>query len=378
MPSIWMFPLLIGGWPLLLSAVPLQMVRNGAAPVEAGANTGLFMAAAVVTQLMTPSVLRFAGYRPVIAAGAMLIGVPCLGMVVSDSFVWWYAIAAVRGIGFGLLTVSSTSLPAKIVPPNLLGRTAGLQGVAMAITQTIGVGAGLAINDAVGFPLVCMMSFALPLLGCVVLLWVPTVTESGSGPTGRGRSQRSQISLRPLAVTFIIGIIAAVFGGLSVLVPISSGVGSPAVLLTLVSAATILGRAAAGRIADSARAGILALPAMVTAAVSASVFAALATGNPPAALMYSSGAVFGVCFGIIQTDSVVGLYRVLAHAGHATASKWWNFAIDCGMGCGSLVFGAVASASGLGMAYAAAALALLASAPIAWSIIGAMRPNQPD
>ena len=68
-----------GAWSILLPVVPLAVLDSGGSATLAGASTGAFMAATVITQTLTPRMLRTFGYRPVMAAAALLLGVPAFG-----------------------------------------------------------------------------------------------------------------------------------------------------------------------------------------------------------------------------------------------------------------------------------------------------------
>lgn len=365
-------PIMIGSWALLVSVVPLQMVRAGASAAWAGANTTVFMAATVLAQLLTPRFVSTAGYRPVIATGAILMGLPCLGLLISVNPTWWFTIALVRGVGFGLLTVACISLPARMAPPMLLARLTAAQGVATSITQAAGLGTGLTILDLWGFPLVCVIGFLLPMLGCALLFRVPAIGE----PTPASDTHSNAIAslrVRPIMVALAIGIISAVFGAFTILVPISTSADRSVVILTLVTAAMMPGRYVAGRLADTARGGLLALPAMLAAALCVAVLGAARHWCAPVALIYISAAAFGISWGVIQNDAMLALYKLFEHRGRTTASTWWNFAIDFGIGLGSFAFGATVTAAGIDAAYAIAALALVAGAAPAVSMATELR-----
>ena len=374
--SLAVVPLALGGWALLLPVVPLEMTRNGASTAAASLSTAVFMTATVLTQFVTPPLLRAAGYRVVIIAGAGLMAVPCLALLVSTAPWWWYAMSAVRGIGFGILTVTCTSLPAKISPPDLLQRTAAAQGLAMSFTQAAGVGSGLLLDSWFAFEGAAIAGFALPVLGCVVLTRVPSMAEASR--SRRRRSSSSRIRRERSAVIVLLVTTSAVFGGLSALVPIGSAgsATSSIVALTLISTGVMAGRFAAGRYAGLSAFGRLDTGAVILAGATMTAFAVPGWLTSQAVVIYVSAAIFGICWGVIQNDTLVALFRLYADQGHAEASKWWNVGVDAGVGLGSFGFGATASAMGLSTAFGAAAVVLLLSAPLGIGLMVAERSKE--
>lgn len=102
-----------GAWSLLLPLLPLAVLDNGGSAGLAGATTGIFMAATVLTQIVTPRLLRTFGYRPVMAGAAFMLGVPALGHLLGTEPWLVLLFCALRGVGFGALTVAESALIAE-------------------------------------------------------------------------------------------------------------------------------------------------------------------------------------------------------------------------------------------------------------------------
>ncbi|MFS0468933.1 MFS transporter, partial [Corynebacterium striatum] len=100
-------------WSILLPVVPLAVLESGGSATLAGASTGAFMATTVMTQIATPRMLRSFGYRPVMAASALLLGVPAFGHLLGNEAWVVLLFSALRGIGFGALTVAENALIAE-------------------------------------------------------------------------------------------------------------------------------------------------------------------------------------------------------------------------------------------------------------------------
>lgn len=368
--ALTMMPLMVIGWALLLPVVPLAMTRVGASTAAASANTAVFMTSAVAAQVISPWLLRNYGYRRVIVVAALTLGVPCLGMLVSAAPWWWYLIAAVRGIGFGALSVACTALPSVIASNDLLGRVAGVQGVTISLSQAIGLGSGLVVADVAGLHTVLILGVLFPMLICVLVRYVPAVSESGVSVADPSATPKVlHAALKPVKVILSIGVVAAAFGGLSVLLPIGESNESAAVAaLTVLSLALMVGRYLAGLLTDRGQHGRLAVPSMVLAALSVAMFSWPAAESYRTVVVVLASIAFGFAFGVLQNDTLISLYHLFAKQGKATASKWWNIGIDCGMGLGSVTLGALASSHDVSAAYIVAAVVLALAAPLCFAI----------
>lgn len=370
-PALTIVPFVVGGTSVLMPVVPLVFAQLGHSTAAASATTAIFMAATVASQLVAPPLLRWLGYRGVILIGALLMGPPSVVMLASPLAEWWYTVAAIRGLGFGLLTVACTSLPAVIAPPRLLARTAAKQGAAMSFTMTAGLSAGLFLNGHLGFAAAVAAACALPMLGCGILLAVPAVREARRNASGgRVTSQRRR---QAATITTLIAA-GAVWGGLSVLIPIAQATGAASAIVTLTAfgVATIIGRQVSGACAEPGRLRVLTMVAVLVAAIGVAGFAipqaCFETDLAYAWWQYGSAALFGLGFGVVQNDTLVAIFALYDDGGRATGSKWWNLTVDLGMGVGAFGFGAITSTWSMPAAAVCGAVVLLVVAPLGWLV----------
>lgn len=350
--------LAFGGYSLLLPVVPLWAARGGAGPLGAGATTGVLMVVTVVTQLAVPWLLRRVGYRTVLAVGMVLMGAPSPLFVLSAQLAPVLAVSAVRGVGFGLVTVAGSALVAELVAPAEHGRAAGRFGLAVGLPQLVLLPTGVAVVAWLGFPAV-FVAGAVPLLGALLVAFLrvprsPSAPQEASAPRGRGEPGPFLAMLT----------CSTAQGGLITFLPLSSTPGAVAVALFGTAAGSIAGRWVAGELVDRRRlGGRLLVPGMLLAALgmAAEVVA------PAAALLVAGATVVGVGFGLVQNDSLVQLFAAGGPEGYGRASAVWNVAYDAGTGLGAVGLGAVADPFGFRAAFAAAAALLLVVAPLARS-----------
>src|SRR5690625_2596291 len=119
------------GFAALLPVAPLWAVTGGANEAGSGLVNGMLMFATILTQPFVPALLRRFGTGRVLAAGLMLLNGPALLHLVSSDLQWILALSALRGIGFGIITVTGSATVARLVPPARHGAAIGAYGVAV-------------------------------------------------------------------------------------------------------------------------------------------------------------------------------------------------------------------------------------------------------
>ena len=105
------------GFALLVPVAPLWVIRGGSDDLGAGLVTGVMMACTVLAQLSMHHVLAGLGWRWTLVLGAGLLGLPALGHLATDRLWPVIALAALRGLGFGIVTVCGATAVASFVEP---------------------------------------------------------------------------------------------------------------------------------------------------------------------------------------------------------------------------------------------------------------------
>jgi hypothetical protein len=118
------------GFALLLPVAPLWVIHGGSDDLGAGLVTGVMMACTVLAQLSMRRVLPGLGWRWTLALGSGLLGLPSLGHLATDRLWAVTALAALRGYGFGIVTVCGATAVVALVGPGRRGRAIGLASAA--------------------------------------------------------------------------------------------------------------------------------------------------------------------------------------------------------------------------------------------------------
>ena len=356
------------GFALLLPLVPLWAVQGGAGETGAGATTGLFMLTTVLTQLGMPWLLRRAGHRASLVAGAVLLGIPAPLYAVSAELAPLLAVSAVRGVGFGMVTVCGSAIVAELVPAGQRGRGAARYGFAVGLASLGALPAGVWAAGQLGYGVVFAIAGALPLLGAVAALGVQVSPAAAV-------DDAEQPVLAGLLGPWLVMVSASLAsGGLVTFVPLvmAGAAGTSSVALLAYGAAGIGSRWAAGALGDRAGRAVLLVAGVLLAVAGMLVIALAAAGGPgDLGVAVAGSALFGAGFGAVQNDTLLAMFDRAGPAGYGTASAAWNIAFDAGTGLGAVALGLLVDGFGFVAAFVAAGAVLAVCLPPAvWTARG--------
>ncbi|MFG2867393.1 hypothetical protein [Streptomyces sp. NPDC048338] len=155
--------LCVSGFALLLPATPQWAVHGGADAFDSGTVTAVLMATTVLAQILVKTALRTLGWPRTLALGALLLGLPAPVQALSDSLWTILATTALRGLGFGIITVCGSSAATILAPRARQGAAIGLYGLAVALPQMLLTPAAPALAAALALPAIIACG-VLPLL----------------------------------------------------------------------------------------------------------------------------------------------------------------------------------------------------------------------
>jgi MFS family permease len=384
------------GFAAVLPLVPLWASRGGAGEFGAGSTTAVFMLTTVLTQLAMPWLLERGGYRWAFPVGALVMGLPTPLFALTADLGPLLAVSAVRGVGFGMVSVAGTVLAARLVPHHQVGRATGYYGLAVGLPQVLILPGGVALALNIGFDTAFWLTGLCSVLGGVLAwgIWyadggrnraaLRSTVRAASGPgpdpaPGGGPAPAADASagrplLRALAAPLVLMLLTASSASAIITflaIPLEQAAWLVGGALAAYALAVVAGRWTAGMLHDRHRRALLLLPGMVGAVAGmALVTAALwSVGDAPGAgtalLVLLGSAVFGLGFGAVQNETVTLMLNRAGPAGYGRASAVWNIGYDAGSGAGAMVLGLLIQLTGYGPAFAVTAVALLVSVPLA-------------
>ncbi|OKX88912.1 MFS transporter [Corynebacterium glutamicum] len=357
-----------GSWSLLLPVVPLAVLNNGGSSAVAGATTGIFMAATVITQIFTPAALRKIGYTPVMAFAAFMLGVPAIGYVFSVEPIPVLLVSALRGIGFGALTVAESALVAELVPVRFLGKASGMLGVFIGLSQMLFLPAGLALGDQFGYNVVYVLGAVIALVAAVMCLRIPQVKAAAKQQPQVSEQERSVSTWKLVLVpSLAVTSLSMTFGAVSSFLPaavieLDPGLGAAlaGIILSITGGSSMVFRYLSGVIADRRGVpGTTMIPAQIIGFLGVVLITVTIFQGWSVWLLIIGAVMFGGAFGMVQNEALLSMFFRLPRTRVSEASAIWNIAFDSGTGIGSFLLGIVAASFAYSGAFGSGAVVIL-------------------
>lgn len=382
--SLWRLPairLLVGysiagftGFCITIASLPAWLAGRGTPDALAGLATTVLLVATVVVQLLVPRLVQRFGLAAVLAGGLIALGAPSLLLLVNGGLGWVLAICAVRGAGFGSLTVLGSTMTARVVPVARRGEAIGIYGLSIAVPNLLGVAGGVALVSSGHFTWVAVLG-AAPLLG---LATIPALvrfaggdSDAASGPDPRAdaaRRARRAAGIAALAPSAVLMVITLAGGGFTTYLPIVRPDGALATTSLLVWGMTgAVTRWRAGAMADRNGLARLLPSSAAVAAIGLGVVVAglLLGGGASWAVTLIGSAVLGAGYGAAQNLTLLASFTRARQRETATVSSIWNVGFDTGTAIGAALVGAMSAAIEVPGAIGVTAVMVAAIIPLA-------------
>ncbi|MFB6819910.1 MFS transporter [Streptomyces sp. NPDC056347] len=360
------------GFAVLLPTAPLWVVRGGAGTAGAGSVNAVLMLCTVCAQTLVPAAIRRLGWRTTLVGGAVLLGAPALAHPLSADLGAVLALAAVRGLGFGVLTVCGATAVAELVGPERRGKAVGAYGLAIAGPQFVLVSTAPWAAERIGFTAVFALG-ALPLLGVAPALRLARRLDGHTAGTGnrpvRDTAARPRSAYLPLLrpMLLLLGVTTA-GGALITFAPQmsdDSAVTLAGLLLLTGTAAVARWRFGAPADRYGTRPFLWPLVTATAVGLALTAWAVASPGTTRAVPLLAGMALVGISYGGLQNLTLVDAFAAVDHRSSGVASAVWNIGFDGGTGLGALLVGFVATGTSFSVALLAAAALSLATLPLA-------------
>lgn len=342
---------------------PLWAVHGGAGAAGAGLVNGVLLATTVLAQLAVPWTLRALGHGRTMALGLVLMASGA-ALVVSDALAWILACSVVRGVGFGILTVTGSAVVGHLAPRALRGRMVGVYGLAVAVPNLVLLPAGVPAVDLLGYAPVLLVA-ALPVLGIPAALTLGGLVRSAPVPAPATADVADRGLLGAVVPPTSVLLAATLAGGaLLTFLPQVTSSATAGLALLLMGAAAAAARFGAGHLADSGRGGgqpWLAPLLLVTAAgTTACAWGARETST---GWLLLGALLAGTGYGALQNLTLVSAFHRSGPGRVDETSTLWNVGFDGGTALGAVAVGVISSVwsfpVGFAVAGAGCVLALL-------------------
>ena len=366
------------GYALLLPVSPLWATHGGAGTAGAGAVNGVLMLFTVLMQPVVPGLIRRWGWGAVMAAGVTLLGLPSLAHLLSDDLLTILALSAVRGLGFGILTVTGSAAVAELFPPGRRGRAIGAYGLAIAAPQLVLLPLAPWVAERYGFGILFVVG-TLPLLAIgpslVVGRILDGVVAARNHYEAKGAPERSAYIALAAPVALLLAVTLA-GGALLTFIPLASSSSAlTTVSLLVLTATATLSRWRFGALADrhGVQPFLAPLVVMTSLGMTAIAWSVMEPNETAAVWLLVGMAMVGTSYGGLQNLTLVAAFRVVSRRGYGVASAVWNMGFDAGTGIGAVLVGMIAAGSSFSTAFLVAAGLSLLTLPVALRRVAAPR-----
>ncbi|MDQ4212896.1 MFS transporter [Microbacterium sp. ASV81] len=376
-PLVLMTTFAFAGFAVMLPVAPMHMVAVGGGTFLSGLVNAALMGATILTQVGVERARAVLGWRVSLMLACLLLGAPALLEIVANAPWQIIALAAVRGIGFGIITVSGSSALAALFPPERRGRAIGEYGLAVAGAQLVLTPAAPWIADTAGFPIALAVA-GLPLVGIPFALSAGGAIEQhtrgavpapapAAGSNGEAETNRHAL-MRLWAPILALVVVTCAGGAITTFAPqFVPGTTLTVVSLLVYTAAAMLARWLSGGLADRYGARRFVLPGLGLAVLGLAAIAASIAGvtGPVAPVVLVAGAILvGSSFGTMQNVTLVRSFELAGEHAKGVASTAWNVAFDAGTGVGALAIGALASRTSFSFSFLMLMVLSLAAAAV--------------
>ena len=355
-------------YALLLPVAPLWAVHGGAGAAGAGLVNGVLLGTTVLAQLGVPWLLRTLGYARGVTLGLVLLATGAALHVVSDALVWILVCAAIRGLGFGVLTVTGSAIVAHLAPPGLRGRMIGVYGLAVAVPNLVLLPAGVPLVGLVGFTPVLLLA-ALPVLGIPAAVRLGNLVEAAAANATATEQDGSVVAPEPrqgllaaVGPPTIVLLSATLAGGaLLTFIPQVTSSGLAGLALLVMGVAAAAARYGAGHLADAGPdAGQRWLAPLLLVTAAGTALCAWGSRDDMAGWwLLAGGLLAGAGYGALQNLTLVSAFHRAGPGRVDQTSTVWNAGFDGGTAIGSVMVGVLASTWGFPTAFALAGVGCL-------------------
>ncbi|PRB43068.1 MFS transporter [Arthrobacter sp. MYb23] len=357
------------GFSLLLPISPAWVIAGGATELGAGAVTALLMLFTIIAQLRVNLALVRFGWAPVLAAGVTLLALPAPLQALTSDLTLVLVSSALRGLGFGILTVCGATALTLLVPESQRGRAVGAYGLAVALPQLAFASSAPMLSEVLSPPAVLTFG-AVPLLA---LTWIfplgRRLTALAVNAHERAdAAPRSFVPVMALVWTSLLALVLTTSVGGALLtfsdqIAPSPGLATAALLCFTGFAAPARWAAAALSDRPGARWVIPGL-VLTTALGAAGIIASLViAGSIMGVVWLLAGAtLLGLAYGGLQSATMVRAFRDAGPQNAARASVMWNVTFDLGTGAGALLVGALAQGTSFAVAFGVASVVAILGA----------------
>lgn len=342
----------------LFPTIPFRILDLGGSRAEAGLFLAFYTWASALSAPFSGALADRVGHRRtlLVSAGAFVVFSLLYGIVTE---LWLLVIVACfHGVFWSALLSASGALVTEVIPESRRAEGIGYWGMAPTGAIAVAPAAGLAVYR-MGWRVLTWDLAALSVVIAALALTVPR----GTGEAGREGEGGPIVSWRVVVCASTILVLAFGYGGVTsyaALMAVDRGIEPPSLIFTVFAVTMLVGRITVVPWADRVGPTRLLLPSLVIVPPS---FLVLGAAEGPWTFGLA-GVLFGLGFGSAYPAFMTWVLARTDRRRRAATFGSVLFAMDAGIGVGSLVAGLLIDEAGYGPAFATAAAVAAFSLPL--------------
>ncbi len=363
---------LFSGYQGLAVLTPNFMESLNYGAVLVGASTTAFVITAAATNVVLAFLPRGADIRLGCVVGGLLLALPCFVLPHVREAAVVLALAAVRGIGLGVVAVLLGTAVATVAPPGRRGLAIGLFSVIGAGIALFAQAGCLFVAGHVGFISAFYIAGVASLLGLVPLGFL----EAGRAPNERFlASTRDALQTTMLLPSLVFFLVSLTYGAVVSFAPErlgDAGADHAVTFFTAMACAASFSRLGTGWLMDRFQ----PWPGMVLSLVCAATALVILGSKTTSTAAIVSGVLYGLSYGMLSTAGLVLLLNRAEVSRFGLVNAMYNFAGLTGLGLGGVISGVVVDKTDHGTMFALAPIVLaIGAAVLATDWLGGRRTH---
>lgn len=323
-----------------------------------------FIIAAVLFRPLAGKWLDSMGRKKILLASSALFMASAFSYAGIQSFLLLLALRFVHGISFGVVTTATGTIANGLVPQERKGEGIGYFATTMNMAMVIGPFLGITLVNQYNFAVLFGVLSLFSLLAFVFagITRIPVAATTSKNNTKRTFHWKSFIEPHAIPISLPGMFLAFAYSGILTFVPVYAKelglVQASSYFYVVYAAMIILSRPFTGKLFDRLGGHVIVYPSIVLYIIG---LIALSQAHTPLAFLVAAAVIglgYGTLFPVFQTIAIQS--SPAHHSGLATGT--YLLLYDAGIGVGSVVLGAVASASDYREMYLVSAVVVALSA----------------
>ena len=267
----------------------------------------------------------------------LLMTVGLVGFAYAKSIPLFIAMRIINGIGFAIGSTAQVALCTCFIPKSRMGEGIGYMGLSMVLASATAPGLGIAISNGLGMKAVFLVSAAMPVAGCLLLLFMRT---DAAQPKKEKRSIRLEdiLEWRAWAFSLCGGMFSLVNGIINAYIVLYSdlrGIADISLYFTVYAICLFVVRPLSGKLMDKKGIRLTVLPAMLLTAVSMVVL----SQSTSFGMILLSAVLRAIGQGTAQPSLQAGCINYIGRDRSGVATSTYYLFGDVGQGLGPMLGG---------------------------------------